>query len=468
MTTIRTRFAPSPTGLLHIGNARAALFNFLFARHHGGEFLLRIEDTDRERSTQQAVDVIFDGLAWMGITADEKPVFQSTRQDRHTEVALELLEKGLAYKCYCTPEELKQMREDAMANGKPPRYNGMWRDRDPSEAPAGAPYAVRIKAPREGETVIEDLVQGEVRVANAELDDMIILRSDGTPTYQHAVVVDDHDMDITHVIRGDDHLTNTFRQAMIYRAMGWDLPRFAHLPLIHGPDGAKLSKRHGAQSVVEFRDEGYLPEALCNYLLRLGWGHGDAEILSREEQIKLFDLDGVGRSPSRMDYAKLLHINAVWMRQADDERLTSDVMDRLKAVEGVSTDDTVRARVLALMPGLKERARTLVELADSAAFLGRHVPLSFNAKAEKILTPEARTILDGLARELAAVEDFTPENIDAALRRFAEAGEHKLGQVAQPVRAAVTGSNTSPGIDATLAALGKDETLARIGAVLHG
>ena len=468
MTTIRTRFAPSPTGLLHIGNARAALFNFLFARHHGGEFLLRIEDTDRERSTQQAVDVIFDGLAWMGITADEKPVFQSTRQDRHTQVALELLEKGLAYKCYCTPEELKQMREDAMANGKPPRYNGMWRDRDPSEAPAGAPYAVRIKAPREGETVIEDLVQGEVRVANAELDDMIILRSDGTPTYQHAVVVDDHDMEITHVIRGDDHLTNTFRQAMIYRAMGWDLPRFAHLPLIHGPDGAKLSKRHGAQSVVEFRDEGYLPEALCNYLLRLGWGHGDAEILSREEQIKLFDLDGVGRSPSRMDYAKLLHINAVWMRQADDERLTNDVMDRLKAVEGVSTDDTVRARVLALMPGLKERARTLVELADSAAFLGRHVPLSFNAKAEKILTPEARTILDGLARELAAVEDFTPENIDAALRRFAEAGEHKLGQVAQPLRAAVTGSNTSPGIDATLAALGKDETLARIGALLHG
>ncbi|KXV72909.1 glutamate--tRNA ligase [Acetobacter cerevisiae] len=468
MTTIRTRFAPSPTGLLHIGNARAALFNFLFARHHGGEFLLRIEDTDRERSTQQAVDVIFDGLAWMGITADEKPVFQSTRQDRHTEVALELLEKGLAYKCYCTPEELKQMREDAMANGKPPRYNGMWRDRDPSEAPAGAPYAVRIKAPREGETVIEDLVQGEVRVANAELDDMIILRSDGTPTYQHAVVVDDHDMEITHVIRGDDHLTNTFRQAMIYRAMGWDLPRFAHLPLIHGPDGAKLSKRHGAQSVVEFRDEGYLPEALCNYLLRLGWGHGDAEILSREEQIKLFDLDGVGRSPSRMDYAKLLHINAVWMRQADDERLTDDVMNRLKAVEGVSTDATVRARVLALMPGLKERARTLVELTESAAFLGRHVPLSFNAKAEKILTPEARTILDGLARELAAVEDFTPENIDAALRRFAEAGEHKLGQVAQPVRAAVTGSNTSPGIDATLAALGKDETLARIGAVLHG
>ncbi len=468
MTTIRTRFAPSPTGLLHIGNARAALFNFLFARHHGGEFLLRIEDTDRERSTQQAVDVIFDGLAWMGIEADEEPVFQTTRQARHAEVALELLEKGLAYKCYCTPEELKQMREEAMKNGLPPRYNGLWRDRDPAEAPAGAPYAIRIKAPRTGETTINDLVQGEVRVANAELDDMIILRSDGTPTYQHAVVVDDHDMAITHVIRGDDHLTNTFRQAMIYRAMGWELPRFGHLPLIHGPDGAKLSKRHGAQSVVEFREQGYLPEALCNYLLRLGWGHGDAEILSRAEQIQLFDIDGVGRSPSRMDYAKLLHINAVWLRQADDERLTNDVMERLKAFEGVSVNDTVRARVLALMPGLKERARTLVELAESAAFLGRHVPLEFNAKAEKILTPEARTILDGLARELAAVADFTPENIDAALRRFAEREGHKLGQVAQPVRAAVSGSNTSPGIDATLFALGKDETLARIGAVLNG
>ena len=468
MTTIRTRFAPSPTGLLHIGNARAALFNFLFARHHGGQFLLRIEDTDRERSTQQAVDVIFAGLGWMGITPDEEPVFQSTREARHREVALELLEKGLAYKCYCTPEELKQMREEAMKSGKPPRYNGLWRDRDPADAPKDAPFAIRIKAPREGDAVINDLVQGEVRVANVELDDMIILRSDGTPTYQHAVVVDDHDMAITHVIRGDDHLTNTFRQAMIYRAMGWDLPRFGHLPLIHGPDGAKLSKRHGAQSVVEFRDMGYLPEALCNYLLRLGWGHGDAEILSREEQIKLFDIDGVGRAPSRMDYAKLDHINAVWLRQADDIRLTDDVMERLKKVEGVTVDETTRARVLALMPGLKERARTLVELTENAAFLGRHVPLPMNAKAEKLLTPEGRALLGELARDLAVVEPFSPEKIDAALRAFAERGGHKLGQVAQPLRAAVTGSNSSPGIDATLQALGRDETLARIGAVLHG
>ncbi|WP_183480892.1 glutamate--tRNA ligase [Komagataeibacter kakiaceti] len=463
--TVRTRFAPSPTGLLHIGNARAALFNFLYARHHGGQFLLRIEDTDRERSTQKAVDVLFDGLAWMGIEADEKPVFQSTRQARHTEVAHALLERGLAYRCYCTAEELKEMRETAMAEGRPPRYNGMWRDRDPSEAPANTPYTIRIKAPREGETVIHDLVQGDVRVANAELDDMIILRADGTPVYQLAVVVDDHDMDITHVIRGDDHLTNTFRQAMIYRAMGWELPHFAHLPLIHGPDGAKLSKRHGAQSVVEFREMGYLPEALNNYLLRLGWGHGDAEILSRDEQIRLFDLDGVGRSPSRMDYAKLLHINGVWMRQADDARLTRDVMERLADRDGVDTGDLTRSRVLTLMPGLKERAKTLVELADNAAFLGRAVPLPFDARAEKQLTPENRVMLGRLAETLKAVEPFTQGGIDAALRQFAETHDMKLGKVAQPLRAAVTGSTMSPGIDDTLAALGRDEVLARINAV---
>ncbi|MGY6770118.1 glutamate--tRNA ligase [Komagataeibacter sp. NFXK3] len=463
--TVRTRFAPSPTGLLHIGNARAALFNFLYARHHGGQFVLRIEDTDRERSTQQAVDVLFDGLAWMDIESDEKPVFQSTRQARHAEVAHELLEKGLAYRCYCTADELKEMREKAMAEGRPPRYNGMWRDRDPAEAPANTPYTIRIKAPREGETTIHDLVQGDVRVANSELDDMIILRADGTPVYQLAVVVDDHDMDITHVIRGDDHLTNTFRQAMIYRAMGWKLPHFAHLPLIHGPDGAKLSKRHGAQSVVEFREMGYLPEALNNYLLRLGWGHGDAEILSREEQIRLFDLDGVGRSPSRMDYAKLLHINGVWLRQADDTRLTNDVMERLGKMDGVDTSDATRAKVLALMPGLKERAKTLVELADNAAFLGRSLPLAFDPKAEKQLTPENRVMLGRLAVALKATEPFSKEAIDATLRQFAETHEMKLGKVAQPLRAAVTGSTMSPGIDDTLLALGRDEVLARINAV---
>ncbi|UMM64374.1 glutamate--tRNA ligase [Aristophania vespae] len=464
---IRTRFAPSPTGLLHIGNARAALFNYLYARHHGGEFLLRIEDTDRQRSTQHAVDVIFDGLKWMGLDWDEEPVFQSTRQDRHIEVVQALIEKGQAYRCYSTPEELAEMREKARAEKRPPRYDGTWRDRDPSEAPEGAPYAIRLKAPQTGETIIHDLVQGDVKVANAEMDDLILLRSDGTPTYLLAVVVDDHDMDITHVMRGDDHLTNTFRQAMIYRAMGWDLPQFAHLPLIHGPDGAKLSKRHGAQSVVEFRDEGILPEALCNYLLRLGWGHGDAEILSREEQIALFDLDGVGQSPSRMDYVKLAHINGVWMRRADDERLTNDVMTRLKERDDVIINDEVRGRILALMAGLKERAKTLVELTDSAAFAGYKLPLTFTPKAEKILSSEGKEILKAIADKLAELSSFTPEDIDRVLRAFAEEKEIKLGAIAQPLRAAMTGTTTSPGIDLTLSALGKEEVLTRLRSVLE-
>ncbi|MDF7674156.1 glutamate--tRNA ligase [Acetobacteraceae bacterium ESL0709] len=462
---IRTRFAPSPTGLLHIGNARAALFNYLFARHHGGEFLLRIEDTDRERSTQHAVDVIFDGLKWMGLDWDEEPVFQSTRQKRHEDVVQALLEKGQAYRCYCTAEELAEMREKARAEKRPPRYDGTWRDRDPSEAPKDAPYTIRLKAPQTGETIIHDLVQGDVTVANEEMDDLILLRSDGTPTYLLAVVVDDHDMDITHVIRGDDHLTNTFRQAMIYRAMGWNLPQFAHLPLIHGPDGAKLSKRHGAQSVVEFRDEGILPEALCNYLLRLGWGHGDAEILSREEQIRLFDLDGVGQSPSRMDYVKLAHINGVWLRRADDKRLTDDVLSRLRERDDVEVNDEVAHRILALMPGLKERAKNLVELTENAAFAGLKLPLRFTSKAEKFLTDEGKDILRGISEKLAALPSFTPEDIDRTLRAFAEEKDLKLGAIAQPLRAALTGTTTSPGIDLTLSALGKDEVMARIRSV---
>ena len=464
--TIRTRFAPSPTGLLHIGNARAALFNFLFSRHHGGQFLLRIEDTDRARSTQHAVDVILDGLDWMGLTPDEPPVYQFARQARHAEVARALLEAGHAYRCYCTQDELRAMRERAAAEGRPPRYDGLWRDRDPSEAPAGAPYTVRLRAPQDGETVVDDLVQGEIRVGNAEMDDMVILRADGSPTYMHAVVVDDHDMAITHVIRGDDHMTNTFRQSQIYAAMGWARPRFAHLPLIHGPDGAKLSKRHGAQSVVEFREQGFLPEALCNYLLRLGWGHGDAEVLARDEQVRLFDLDGVGRSASRMDYTKLTHLNGVWLRGADDRRLAADVMARLGGRPGLVLDDVAAARILRLMPGLKERARTLVELADAAAFLAHPVPLPLDAKASSLLTPDARTLLHGFAGEIAALEPFTAAEIDAALRRYADAHGAKLGQLAQPLRAAMTGSTTSPPIDATVEALGRDETLARIGAVL--
>jgi len=463
--TIRTRFAPSPTGLLHIGGARTALFNFLFARHHGGQFLVRIEDTDRERSTQHAVDVILEGLAWLDLTPDEPPLFQSTRAARHAEVAHQMLAAGHAYRCYCTPDELRQMREQAIAEGRPPRYNGFWRDRDAGEAPAGVAPSVRLRVPRGGETVVEDLVQGTVRVANAEMDDLIILRSDGSPTYLHAVVVDDHDMDITHVIRGDDHLTNTFRQVQIYQAMGWAPPRFGHVPLIHGADGAKLSKRHGAVSVLEFEAQGFLPEALCNYLLRLGWGHGDAEIISRDEAIQLFDIDAVGRAASRMDYAKLTHLNGVWLRQADDARLTADVLRRLAGRAGLVLNDDIAARILALMPGLKERAKTLVDLADSAAFLARVPPLPMDAKAAAVLTDDAKATLRGIAPALAET-DFSVPALDAALRAFAEATGKKLGQVAQPLRAALTGSTVSPGIDATLAALGRNEALARIEAAL--
>jgi glutamyl-tRNA synthetase len=463
----RTRFAPSPTGLMHIGNVRTGLFNFLAARHYGGEFLLRVEDTDKARNTPEAVQVIFDALDWLGLTPDAPPVFQSTREARHVAVAEAMLAAGTAYKCYASKEELQAMREAAQAAGRPPRYDGRWRDRDPDEAPAGVKPAIRLRAPQTGETVVHDLVQGTVRVQNAELDDMILLRSDGTPTYLHAVVVDDHDMAISHVIRGDDHLTNTFRQVQIYDAMGWDKPEFAHIPLIHGADGAKLSKRHGAVSLLDFRDMGILPEALCNYLLRLGWGHGDAEFLPRDEQIALFTLDGVGRSASRMDYAKLTHLNGMWLRIADDERLTAEVVARLPGQCGVTADVVAQGRILALMPGLKERAKTLVELTASAAFLARAVPLTFEPKAEALLTDEARGMLARLPPALDAT-DFSAAGVDAALRHFAEAEGRKLGQVAQPLRAALTGSTTSPGIDATLAALGRDESLARLRAVVEG
>ena len=460
--SIRTRFAPSPTGQLHIGGARTALFNLLFSRHHGGQFLLRIEDTDRERSTPANTQVILDALAWLDIQPDEPPVFQSARQVRHAEVAHAMLAAGHAYRCYTSAEELREMRERAMAEGRPPRYDGRWRDRDPGDAPPGVQPVIRLKAAQAGDTVVEDLVQGTVRVANSELDDMIILRSDGTPTYLHAVVVDDHDMRISHVIRGDDHMTNTFRQIQVYQAMGWDLPRFAHLPLIHGPDGGKLSKRHGATSVLDFQQQGILPEAMCNVLLRLGWGHGDAEVLDRDGMVRLFDMDGVGKSAARLDPAKVANLSAVWLRRADDGRLTQAVVQRLQD-GGLPVDATAAARIYALMPGLKERAKTLVDLSDSAAFLARAIPLTFETRALEQLTPEAKAALPPLAEALAAT-DFTAPALDAALRAHAEQAGRKLGQVAQPLRAALTGSMTSPPIDLTLAALGRDEALARIAA----
>jgi glutamyl-tRNA synthetase len=462
--SVVTRFAPSPTGFLHIGGARTALYNWLFARRHGGRCLLRIEDTDTTREVPGAVEQIIESLTWLGIPPDEPPVSQRARQARHAEVARQLVAMGRAYHAYETPEELQAMRERALAEGRPPRYDGAWRDRHPAEAPQGVAGAIRLKAPREGETVVEDLVQGTVRVANTELDDMIILRSDGRPTYLHAVVVDDHDMGITHVVRGDDHLTNTFRQCQVYDAMGWPRPEFAHIPLIHGQDGAKLSKRHGAVSVLDFRDQGYLPEAVANYLLRLGWGHGDIEVIAMAEAAAIFDLADVGRAAARFDYQKLAHLNGIWLRRADDARLTRLVLERLARRTEGAVGAIAAERVAKLMPGLKERARTLEDLADSAAFLARTVPLPMEPKAAALLTPEARIALRALAASWNGVA-WEAAALEAATRAHAEARSFKLKDMAMPLRAALTGSTTSPPVFDVAAALGREETLARIAAV---
>jgi glutamyl-tRNA synthetase len=421
-------------------------------------FLLRIEDTDRQRSTKEAIEAIIDGLKWLGLDWDDETVFQFARAARHAEVALEMLKRGKAYYCYCTPEELEQMREAARAAGKPMRYDGRWRDRDPKEAPAGVKPVIRLKAPLTGETVVQDKVQGEVRVSNEQLDDMVLLRSDGTPTYMHSVVVDDHDMGITDVIRGDDHLTNTFRQLQIYQAMGWQPPSFAHIPLIHGSDGAKLSKRHGALGVEAYREMGYLPEALRNYLLRLGWGHGDDEIISTEQAIQWFDLDGVGRAPSRFDFAKLDNLNGHYIRQADDAALVKEVAARLS----VAGDTAVEQRLATGMPGLKARAKTLKELAENARFYATTRPLVPDEKARALLTGEASKLLKDLRDTLAAATSWTGADLEAQARSFAEAKGIKLGQVAQPLRAALTGATTSPPIFEVMQVLGREETLARI------
>ena len=456
-----TRFAPSPTGFLHIGGARTALFNWLFARHHGGTALLRIEDTDKKRSTQEAIDAILDGLDWLGLDYDQEPVFQSERAARHAEVANELLASGNAYKCFATPDELEAMRADQRANKQPMRYDGRWRDRDPAEAPEGAPFVIRLKTPTDGETTIEDAVQGKVSVKNAEIDDYILLRADGTPTYMLAVVVDDHDMGVTHVIRGDDHLNNAFRQLPIYRAMGWPEPVYAHVPLIHGNDGAKLSKRHGALGAEAYRDEhGILPEALFNYLLRLGWGHGDREEITRDEAISLFSLDGVGKSPSRFDMKKLLHLNGHYIREADDARLAALVAPRI----GDAADEALLAEA---MPVLKPRARDLDELAEGAAFLFRQRPLQMTDKAEALLDDESRARLAGISALLSQENDWTLEALEASLKAYAEELEVGLGKLAQPLRAALTGTTTSPGIFDVLVLLGREESLARIDAQAH-
>ena len=458
-----TRFAPSPTGFLHIGGARTALFNWLFSRHHGGRFLLRIEDTDKERSTQAAIDAIIAGQDWLELGHDGEIVFQSRRAARHAEVAHALLAAGNAYKCYASVEELAEMRERAKAEGRPIRYDGRWRDRNASDAPPDVAPVIRLRAPQDGETVIDDLVQGSVTIANGQLDDMVLLRADGSPTYMLSVVVDDHDMGITHVIRGDDHLTNAFRQFHIYDLMGWVVPRFAHIPLIHGPDGAKLSKRHGALGVEAYRDMGYLPEALRNYLLRLGWGHADDEIISTAQAIEWFDLDGVGRSASRFDFAKLENLNGHYLRQADDQRLTDLVLPIVAGKLGRTPAPDAARRIYRSMPGLKERAKTLLELAEGALFLAEERPLAVDEKAKVLLdNPEAREILGHAYSGLKSVSDWTAESLDLMLRNMSEAEGIKLGKIAQPLRAALVGRTTSPGIFDVLAVLGRDESLARI------
>ena len=459
--SVTVRFAPSPTGFLHIGGARTALFNWLYARHHGGRFLLRIEDTDRQRSTKAAVDAIIDGLSWLELQWDGEIVLQSERAQRHAEAAQALLAAGKAYCCYCTPEELAAMRETARAEGRPVLYDGTWRDRDPKEAPPGVKPAIRLKAPREGETVIHDHVQGTVTVANAQLDDLIILRSDGTPTYNLSVVVDDHDMAISHVIRGDDHLNNAFRQTQIYRALGWDVPEFAHVPLIHGPDGAKLSKRHGALGVDAYRDMGYLPEALRNYLLRLGWSHGDAEIIPTAQAVEWFDIDAVGRAAARFDFAKLDSLNGHYIRSAEDERLVALAVPRLERALGFVLDETARVRLRAAMPGLKPRAKTVAELADRARFYVEKRPIPIDDKARALLAGDAPGLIGALAPSLARAP-WQAAALEAAVRGFADERGLKLGAVAQPLRAALVGNPASPPIFEVMEVLGRDETLGRL------
>ncbi|MCB9993843.1 MAG: glutamate--tRNA ligase [Hyphomicrobiaceae bacterium] len=460
-----TRFAPSPTGYLHIGGARTALFNWAYARRHGGKMLLRIEDTDRERSTEAAKLALIDGLSWLGIHWDGEPISQFERAARHAEVAHELVRAGKAYFCYATPDELTQMREEQKAKGLPPRYDGRWRDRDPSEAPEGVKPAIRIKAPLEGEIVIEDHVQGRVVFKAENLDDLIILRSDGTPTYMHAVVVDDHDMEVTHIIRGDDHLTNTARQIVIYNAMGWQVPETAHVPLIHGPDGAKLSKRHGALGADAYRRLGYLPDAIVNYLARLGWSHGDDEFFSRDQLVAWFDIDDLNKGAARFDFAKLENVNGHYIRASDPAYLFTcmrDLAGELEWAEDAAGLAANEQTVLAALPDLQPRAKTVIELINLARFIYATRPLAIAEDAEKHLSGETRPMLGEVALLLASLNTWTAEAIGDQVRAFAEEKGLKLGKVAQPMRVALTGQTVSPGVFEVMQLLGKDESLARL------
>ncbi|MDR3187277.1 MAG: glutamate--tRNA ligase [Holosporaceae bacterium] len=449
-----TRFAPSPTGFLHVGGARTALFNWLLARHWDGKFLLRIEDTDRERSTPEAVEAIFSGLKWLGIDWDDEPLFQFSRMNRHVELAEKLVKEGKAYYCFCSPEELESMREEAKARGLPPKYNGMWRERDPKEAPDGIKPVIRLKIPREGETILQDLVQGTVAVANSQLDDMILVRSDGTPTFMLSVVVDDHDMGITHVIRGDDHLTNTFRHIQIHNALGWDIPQYGHIPLIHGADGAKLSKRHGALGIDAYRDQGYLPEAVCNCLLRLGWSHGDDEIISREQAIEWFDVDHLGKSASRLDFAKLLNLNGHYMREADNQRLFGDLLSMIGSVA-----EEKKERLLRGINGLKQRSKTMLELRDMAAiYLEEFAPAEIDAEGANI----AKMAVSYMESE----GNWDEKNLESRLRDITAKENIPFGKIASTLRNVLTGRKITPSIFDMLVAFGKDESLRRVKSVL--
>lgn len=464
---IITRFAPSPTGFLHIGGARTALFNWLYARGRGGKMLLRIEDTDRERSTQEAMDAIIDGLNWLGITWDGDVVYQFARAERHRGAVEQMLAQDKAYRCYASPQELQEMREKARGEGRTRLYDGRWRDRDPSDAPPDVKPAIRLKAPLTGETIVDDQVQGRVTWQNENLDDLVLLRSDGTPTYMLAVVVDDHDMDVTHIIRGDDHLNNAARQTQIYNALGWHVPVMAHIPLIHGPDGSKLSKRHGALGVDAYRAMGYLPAAVRNYLVRLGWSHGDQEIFSTQEMIEFFDLAQVGRSPARFDFAKLENLNGHYMRASSSEDMLSALEQALPHIDGgdaltARITPALQSKLLAAMPALKERAKTLIELFESTRFLWTDRPLPIEDKAKALLTAEARALLAALAVKFEAIAIWNATTTEAAVRDLAEESGIKLGSLAQPLRAALTGRATSPGIFEVLELLGKDESVARI------
>ena len=455
---IKVRFAPSPTGMLHIGGARTALFNWLYAKHHKGQCFLRIEDTDKERSTKEAVDEIFDSLNWLGLDFDGDIVYQSKRSDRHQHVAKDLLEKGLAYYCYSTPEELEQMREEARKNNRPAGYNGFWRDRSPDLAPKDVKPVIRLKMPQEGKTVLHDEVQGGVTVMNKQLDDMILLRADGSPTYMLSVVVDDHDMGITHIIRGDDHLNNAFRQYHLYKACGWEVPSFAHIPLIHGQGGAKMSKRHGAVGTDAYKEMGILPKAMRNYLLRLGWSHGDDEIISTNQAIEWFTLKSVGKSPARFDVNKLLHLNAHYVKQSRDEDLLSEIEPLLERDE-IKVDEVLKNHLLKGMGGLKERAKTILELKNSSKIY--HQPQDLTEKVKEKINEDTKKWLDIALQNLDS-DKFSKDELHQKLKETAEGHEAKFGVIAMALRIAITGSTVSPNLFEVMAILGFDESVKRI------